>query len=58
MRISRFRITNFRSLRDTGEVPLDQGVTLLLGKNENGKTNVLLAFEAFDVEFSYGSEDI
>ena len=39
-------------------MPLDQGVTLLLGKNENGKTNVLLAFEAFDVEFSYGSEDI
>ena len=40
MKLSAVRITNFRSVEDSGEVNLDQ-VTCLVGKNESGKTAIL-----------------
>lgn len=58
MRISRLRVTDFLSLKDTGAVSLDPSITLLLGKNENGKTNLLLALESFDRESRYDTEDL
>ena len=58
MRISKLRVRDFLSLKDTGEVSLDPSITLLLGKNENGKTNLLLALESFDRDSAYGSEDL
>jgi len=42
MRLTNFRITNFRSIEDSGEVPLER-VACLVGKNESGKTNCLQA---------------
>ena len=42
MRLSNFKITNFRSIEDSGPVPLDR-VACLVGKNESGKTNCLQA---------------
>ncbi|MDK2864890.1 MAG: ATPase domain [Thermotogota bacterium] len=43
MRIKKVRIRNFRSIVDTGEISLDEKITLLLGENEQGKTNFLKA---------------
>ncbi|MCM8731815.1 ATP-dependent endonuclease [Hephaestia sp. GCM10023244] len=42
MRLKRARITNFRSVEDTGEFELDRS-TCLVGKNEAGKTAILQA---------------
>ncbi len=42
MRLSRVRITNFRSIEDSGWVEVED-VACLVGKNESGKTNFLQA---------------
>lgn len=41
MKLLRFRVTNFRSVEDSGWVEAEE-VTALIGTNESGKTNVLL----------------
>jgi len=53
MRIKKVRIRNFRSIIDTGEISLDEKITLLLGKNEQGKTNFLKALESFCVVLKF-----
>jgi ABC-type polar amino acid transport system ATPase subunit len=41
MKLLRFRVTDFRSVEDSGWIDLDK-VTALIGVNESGKTNLLL----------------
>jgi energy-coupling factor transporter ATP-binding protein EcfA2 len=41
MKLRRFRVTNFRSVDDSGWIDTDD-VTALIGTNESGKTNILL----------------
>ncbi|MEI8305498.1 MAG: hypothetical protein WCF99_00400 [Chloroflexales bacterium] len=41
MELKRFRVTNFRSVIDSGWIELDR-VAALIGVNESGKTNLLL----------------
>ena len=41
MKLTRFRVTNFRSVKDSGWIDVDD-VTALIGVNESGKTNLLL----------------
>lgn len=41
MRLLRYRVTNFRSVADSGWVDIDD-VTALIGVNESGKSNLLL----------------
>jgi energy-coupling factor transporter ATP-binding protein EcfA2 len=41
MRLVRYRVTNFRSVKDSGWIEADR-VTALIGVNESGKTNLLL----------------
>ena len=41
MRLSKFRVRNFRSVEDSGWIEVDD-VTALIGINESGKTNLLL----------------
>jgi predicted ATP-dependent endonuclease of OLD family len=57
MKISAFRIRNFRSIVDTGWQNLSpDNITCLIGQNESGKTSVLEGLKAF-----YGgtiSEDV
>src|ERR1700734_1127355 len=62
MRLTNFRITNFRSIEDSGDVPLER-VACLVGKNESGKTNCLQALvrvnpasgqpDSFDINDDY-----
>ena len=42
MQLKRFRVTNFRSVLDSGWINCDD-VTTLVGINESGKSNILLA---------------
>jgi energy-coupling factor transporter ATP-binding protein EcfA2 len=41
MRMLRFRVVGFRSVRDSGWIDVDD-VTALIGENESGKTNLLV----------------
>ena len=41
MKLTRFKVTNFRSVSDSGWIDFDD-VTALIGVNESGKTNLLL----------------
>lgn len=41
MKLQQFRVTNFRSVEDSGWVDADN-ITALIGVNESGKTNLLL----------------
>lgn len=47
MRLLRFRVTNFRSVDDSGWIDVDD-VTALIGVNESGKTNLLLPLWKFN----------
>lgn len=40
MKLQRFRVTNFRSVEDSGWIDVDD-ITALIGTNESGKTNLL-----------------
>lgn len=44
MRLQSFRVKNFRSINDTGLVTIEQ-LTAILGRNESGKSNLLLALQ-------------
>ena len=41
MRLTRFLVTNFRSVENSGWIDVDN-VTALIGVNESGKTNLLV----------------
>lgn len=47
MELTRVRVTNFRSVEDSGEFTLDR-VTCLVGKNEAGKSAILQALAALN----------
>lgn len=42
MKLTRFRVTDFRSVQDSGWIDCDE-ITTLVGVNESGKSNILLA---------------
>lgn len=42
MKLTKYRVTNFRSVKDSGWIDCDD-VTTLVGVNESGKSNLLLA---------------
>jgi predicted ATP-dependent endonuclease of OLD family len=58
MEIEKVRIQNFRSIKDSNEVNIDDKVTSLIGKNDNGKTNFLKALEFFNKEYKYAKDDL
>lgn len=53
MKVEWVRIKDFRSIKDTGKLYIDSLLTVLAGKNESGKSNILRALEVFSTdEFS------
>lgn len=57
MLIEKIRVQNFKSIVDSGEVKIDEGLTLLIGKNDQGKTNLLKALESFNKNYQYQEAD-
>jgi predicted ATP-dependent endonuclease of OLD family len=57
IRISEVRLQNFRNIRDTGFVELEN-VTTLIGKNESGKTSTLEAINSFSSDYEYSDRDL
>ncbi len=45
MRLARARVTNYRSIKDTGYFDVDPEKTILVGPNEAGKTAILQALQ-------------
>ena len=48
MKLKEFRITHYKSILDSGTCRLSSDLTILLGKNESGKTAILEALRDFD----------
>ena len=47
MKLKTFRVTNYKCIEDSGEVPIGD-YTVLVGKNEAGKTSILRALQKFN----------
>src|ERR1035438_10700327 len=47
MELQSFRIQNYRSITDSGDIELSH-VTALLGRNESGQSNLLLALRTLN----------
>ncbi len=48
MRLKSFRVGPYRNVLDSGEIVVDPEVTVLVGKNESGKTNLLHALHSLN----------
>jgi predicted ATP-dependent endonuclease of OLD family len=60
MKLVEARITKYRSIDDSGTVPLDDAVTVLVGQNESGKTAFLQALNkarSTETEIEYSVTD-
>lgn len=47
MKLTKFRIKNYKSIVDSGDCYFSEKLTILAGKNESGKTSILEALEDF-----------
>lgn len=47
MKLARFRVTNFRSINDSGWIDVVK-TTAIVGRNESGKSNILLALASLN----------
>jgi predicted ATP-dependent endonuclease of OLD family len=52
------RVQNFRSIVDSGSVEIEEAVTVLIGKNEQGKTNFLRGVRSFNSQQKYSPSDL
>lgn len=57
MLLKAFRIKNYKSFVDSGKCSVQNGVTILAGQNESGKTNILSALEKLNTKEPVFSED-
>lgn len=58
MKLARVRVKNYRSIVDSGDVKIEGGVTVLIGKNEQGKTYFLKATASFNDSSKYSPGDL
>lgn len=58
MRLLRVQVQNFRSIVDSGVVDIEERVTVLIGKNEQGKTNFLKGVASFNPKKAYAPNDL
>ena len=53
MKISQVRVQNYKIVRDSGWIDIDDTITTLIGKNESGKTSILEAIASFSTDSEY-----
>jgi len=58
MKLKSAHICNFRSIVDIDNIDLEERLTVLIGKNEQGKTTLLKALASFDPNYSYVASDL
>jgi predicted ATP-dependent endonuclease of OLD family len=50
MKITKIRIKNYRSIKDSGDIDFVDNLFVLAGQNESGKSSILEAMEAYENE--------
>lgn len=58
MKLRQAQVQNFRSIVETKEVDLEERLTVLIGKNEQGKTTFLKALASFNSGYAYTPSDL
>src|ERR1700683_511647 len=58
MLLTKAGITAFRSFRKPADLHISPRTTILIGPNDHGKTNVLLAIDKLNPERSYAATDV
>lgn len=58
MRIKAVRVENFQCVRDSGPIPLDHNLTVLVGANEAGKSATLRALWHMNTDKSFMPADV
>lgn len=58
MKVEKVRVQNFRCISDSGELLLDEHLTLLVGTNECGKTAILEALRCFSRGENFDDADV
>jgi len=58
MKIEKVLVQNYKSIVDSGEVDIESRLTVLIGKNEQGKSNFLKALKSFNTDYKYLPNDL
>ncbi len=58
MRLARVQVQNFRSIVNSEIVDIDDRVTVIVGKNEQGKTTFLRGLFSFNEKYPYSPNDL
>jgi predicted ATPase len=58
VRLTRIRMQGYRSVRARLDLPIDPRVTVLLGANDHGKSNILHALRHLNDDVPFSAEDI
>lgn len=58
MKLGKVRVQTYRPIVDSGTVEIEEGVTVVIGKNEQGKTNFLRAIRSFNSDQQYAPSDL
>lgn len=58
MKLTNVRVQTYRPIVDSGTVDIEEGVTVVIGKNEQGKTNFLRAIRSFNSDQQYAPSDL
>jgi len=58
MKLETARIQNFKCIADSGELALDEHLTILVGSNECGKTAILEALRSFNRGVQFDDADV
>src|SRR5947207_835028 len=58
MKVEKVKIRNFRCISDSGEIVVDDHLTVLVGPNESGKTAILEALKCFNRGENFEQADV
>ena len=58
MKLERVRVRNYRSIVDSGIVDIEERVTVLIGKNEQGKTSFQKGLTSINDGVNYNPKDL
>lgn len=58
MKLAKVQVQTFRSIVDSDPVDIEDGVTVIIGRNEQGKTNFLRALQTFNADMQYEASDL
>ena len=58
MQVENVRVQNFRCVRDSGDIPLSNDLTVFVGENESGKSALLDALYCFNLGQEFSTADM